>query len=121
MKKFTLVVALSVSALMANFIATPAMSADNAAHNHQDGTATTTPGHADKTKPETPNAPRNKTAAASHDKTGMMDMDAMCDMHKEMMASGSKSERQMMMDERMKGMTAAEKKKHIKMMNEHCK
>jgi hypothetical protein len=120
MKKSSLVFALAASALIATFSLTPAIAADDAQHDHEHGAASTAV-PADKAKPEKPQTSQGKPASTSEDKMGMMDMDAMCDMHKEMMSSKSKSERQAMMNEKMKGMSAADKKKQMKMMDEHCK
>ena len=55
-------------------------------------------------------------ASAPH---AMMDMQAMCDMHKKMMSGKTPAERQAMMNEHMKSM-APEMRQHMQMMHEHC-
>lgn len=56
----------------------------------------------------------------SGDQMAMMDMKAMCDMHKKMMGAKSPEEQKAMMDERMKSMSSEMMKKHKAMMQE-CK
>ncbi|PWF47790.1 hypothetical protein [Massilia glaciei] len=51
---------------------------------------------------------------------GMMEMKAMCDMHKNMMSAKTPEERQAMMDERFKSMSPEMRKKHMEMM-QACK
>jgi hypothetical protein len=55
-------------------------------------------------------------ASAPH---AMMDMQAMCDMHKKMMSAKTPAERQAMMNEHMKSMTP-EMRQHMQMMHEQC-
>jgi hypothetical protein len=55
-------------------------------------------------------------ASAPH---AMMDMQAMCDMHKQMMSGKTPTERQAMMNEHMKSMTP-EMRQHMRMMHEQC-
>ena len=50
----------------------------------------------------------------------MMDMQAMCDMHKKMMSGKTPAEAQAMMDEHMKSM-APEMRQHMQMMHEQCR
>ena len=56
-------------------------------------------------------------AAAPH---AMMDMQAMCDMHKKMMSGKTPAERQAMMEEHMKSMSPG-MRQHMQMMNEQCR
>lgn len=49
-----------------------------------------------------------------------MDMKAMCEHHKQMMAGKSPAEHQAMMNEHMKS-SPAEMRKHMQMMQEQCK
>lgn len=58
---------------------------------------------------------------ASGGQMGMMDMNAMCDMHKKMMSAKTPKERKLMMDERMKSMSPEMMEKHMAMMEEQCK
>jgi hypothetical protein len=51
----------------------------------------------------------------------MKDMQAMCDMHKKMVATKTPEEHQAMMDEKMKSMSPEMKQKHMQMMQEQCK
>lgn len=103
MKKFSIGSAVIAAALITGLAVAPAVAADNALHDHQHG-AVSTPAPADKAKPVKPSASKGKVASTPEN---MMDMNAMCDMHMEMMSSKSKSERQSMMDEEMKGLSAA--------------
>ena len=48
----------------------------------------------------------------------MKDMQAMCDMHRQMMSEKTPAQRQAMMDDHMK---RPEMREHIQMMQEHCK
>lgn len=57
---------------------------------------------------------------ASGEQKAMMDMKAMCDMHKKMMSAKTPEEQKAMMDERMKSMSPEMSKKHKAMMEE-CK
>lgn len=57
---------------------------------------------------------------ASGDQMAMMDMKAMCDKHKKMMAAKTPAEQKAMMDERMKSMSSEMMAKHKAMMQE-CK
>jgi hypothetical protein len=57
--------------------------------------------------------------AAAHQ--GMMDMKAMCDMHRKMMSKGSTADREAMAGKEMKGMPAEQKQQHMKMMDEQCR
>jgi len=62
-------------------------------------------------------AENHSHASAPH---AMMDMQAMCDMHKQMMSGKSPAERQAMMDDHMKSM-APEMRQHMRMMHEQCR
>lgn len=50
----------------------------------------------------------------------MKDMQAMCDMHRQIMSAKTPAERQAMMDDHMKTMSP-EMRKHMQMMQEQCK
>lgn len=52
---------------------------------------------------------------------GSMDIKSMCDMHKNMMSARTPSEREAMMDQRMKSMSPEMRQKHLSMMEEKCK
>lgn len=70
---------------------------------------------------------RPQTAAASppgmmsSDQMGMMDMNAMCDMHKKMMNAKTPEEQKAMMDQNMKSMSPEMMKEHMAMMQGKCK
>jgi hypothetical protein len=57
---------------------------------------------------------------AAGDQMAMMDMKAMCEMHRKMMSTKTPEEQKAMMDERMKSMSPEMMKKHMAMMQE-CK
>ena len=124
MKNSYLAGALKASALAAAVMAAPAMAQD-AEHDHTHGAAlsasVTTPAQ------QAPGARAGKAAKAADSKTaggadkGMMDMKAMCDMHKDMMSMHSPAERQALIDKNMAGMSADAKQKRMSMMDEHCK
>ena len=48
-------------------------------------------------------------------------MKAMCDMHRKMMATKSEKKRRTMANKEMKGMSAEQRRQHMKMMDEMCK
>lgn len=66
-----------------------------------------------------PAAPMERGAPG--DQMAMMDMKAMCDMHKKMMSAKTPDEQKAMMDERMKSMSPEMMQKHMAMMQEKCK
>lgn len=121
MKKYSLVMSLTVSALFATFMAAPVMAQD-AEHDHNHGAAPSASSPVQKKKPAKTKAKTAKSKATSVDgKAGMMDMKTMCDMHKEIMSAEMPSARRAMIDEKMKGMSADEKQKQLEMMDERCK
>lgn len=61
------------------------------------------------------------TAGNQRSMMGSMDMQAMCDMHKDMMNSKSLAERQAMMEQRMKSMSPEMRRQHMEMMEVKCK
>jgi hypothetical protein len=56
----------------------------------------------------------------AHDHGSMMDMKAMCDMHRQMMVGNTPQERQAIIDEHMKSMSP-QMRQHMRMMDEQCK
>jgi len=117
MKKNAVTISLAAALLLASFGASPAI-AQEAEHDHQH--QSTTAGAPEKNaKNETSKAPARPNKAASSE--GMMDMKAMCDMHRQMMASGSQSEREAMAAREFKGMSPEQKQQHMKMMDDRCK
>jgi hypothetical protein len=117
MKKNAVTISLATTLLLASFGASPAI-AQEAEHDHQHQ-STTAGAPEKKAKKETSKAAARPDKAASGE--GMMDMKAMCDMHRQMMASGSQAEREAMADKEFKGMSAEQKHQHMKMMDEQCK
>lgn len=117
MRKNTVVFSLVVTALLASFGMSRAVAQD-AEHDHQHQ-ATSTGSSDKKAKSVAGKSAGKPEEAANHG--GMMDMKAMCDMHREMMSKGSSSEREAMVDKEMKGMSAEQKQQHMKMMDEQCK
>jgi hypothetical protein len=65
-------------------------------------------------------APPHRGGAHAHDGMGAMDMQAMCDRHKQMMGGKTSAEQQAMMQEHMKGMTP-EMHQRMQSMHQHCK
>ena len=57
--------------------------------------------------------------AANHG--GMMEMKAMCDIHRQMMSKGISAEHGAMAEKGMKRMSAEHNQQHMKMMDEQCK
>lgn len=55
-----------------------------------------------------------------HGHGSMMDMNAMCDMHRQMMGGKTPQERQALIDEHMKSMPP-EMREHVRLMDEQCK
>ncbi len=98
-------------ALLAACAVSPAVAQTTGEHDHDHAAAAPA-----KPAAAVPAKPQHQGAGNSK-----MDMQAMCDMHKEMMSAPSASERQAMAERKMKGMSPADKKKHMKMMDEHCK
>lgn len=111
-------VALSLAtALLASYGMSPAI-AQEAEHDHQhQATATGSPEKKAKKAPSKSAAKPHKVAAGKD----MMDMKAMCDMHRQMMSSGSQADREAMADKEFKGMSVEQKHEHMKMMDEQCK
>ena len=70
-----------------------------------------------------PNASHAHGSMMTHDHHGAMDMQAMCERHRQMMGSMSPAEHQAMMQEHMKGMpmSAEHMQKHMQEMQERCK
>lgn len=116
MRKNTVVFSLVATALLISFGMGRAIAQDE--HDHQHQSAST--GSSEKTaKPATGKSsgqPKKESA-----QEGRMDMQAMCDMHRQMMSKGSQAEREAMADKKMKGMSAEQKQQHMKMMDEQCK
>jgi hypothetical protein len=100
MKTSTVVFSLVAAALLPGCGWSRAVAQDEHDHQHQSASA----GSAEKS----PHA-------------GMMDMKAMCDMHRQMMSKGTAADRDAMADTEMKGMSAEQKQQHMKMMDEQCK
>ena len=117
MKKYTVTISLATTLLLASFGMSTAI-AQEAEHDHQhQATTAGAPGNKAKKAADVPAAKPQKTAPGG----GMMDMKSMCDMHRQMMASGSPAERDAMADKEFKGMSAEQKHQHMKMMDEQCK
>lgn len=117
MKKNAVASSLIVTALLANLGLGRAI-AQVAEHDHEHKGAVSQPTEK-KAKSAT-----NKSAGKSHKAAGgegMMDMKSMCDMHRQMMSSGSPEDREAMAAKETKGMTAEQKQQHMKMMDEKCK
>lgn len=94
---------------------TPASAAQQQAqHDHEHGAASASAAAPE--KPAVSGAEKSASAAE-----GKMDMKAMCDMHKDMMSSKSKRGHEAKPDDKTKRMSAAEREKQMKMMDEHCK
>jgi hypothetical protein len=117
MKKNAIAFSLALTALLASLGMERAI-AQEAEHDHQHQAASA--GSLEKkAKPATTKAAAKPNKAAPG---GMMtDMEAMCDMHRQMMSSGSPADREAMIDKEMKGMSAEQKQQHMKMMDEKCK
>lgn len=123
MKNAHLKLALMASAMVATCLAAPAM-AQNTEHDHSHGAASpaSTPAPAQKAASKPAGAPAAGTpSAGTADQGMMMDMKAMCDMHKNMMAMHTPAERQAMVDKEMPGMSSKDKQMRMTMMDEHCK
>jgi hypothetical protein len=117
MKKNTAAFSMAAAALLAIFGMGPAI-AQEAEHDHQhQATTAGTPEKKAKIATSKSAAKPHKAAAGE----GMMDMKAMCDMHRQMMSSGSQADREAMADKEFKGMSAEQKHEHMKMMDEQCK
>lgn len=114
MNRAYLTLALMASALAAACLAAPAM-AQNTEHDHSHGAASS----ASTSSP--PQKAASKPSAGSADQGMMMDMKAMCDMHKNMMAMHTPTERQAMIDKEMPAMSSKDKQMRMTMMDEHCK
>lgn len=92
--------------------------AQEAEHDHQHQAApAASPDKA--AKPATGKSPAKPDKAAPA--ANMMDMQAMCDMHRQMMSKGSAADREAMAAREMHGMSAEQKRQHMKMMDEQCK
>lgn len=108
MKPISSMLAVSMTAILAGLLSGCATSQDAQHKEH----------HPDATSSQTP-AP---TSGSSGDaQMGMMDKQAMCDMHKKMMSAKTPEERRSMMDDRMKTMSPEMMQKHMQMMQEQCK
>jgi hypothetical protein len=117
MKKYAVALSLAATALFVSLGAHPAI-AQEAEHDHQhQATAAGAPEKKVK-KATSKSAAKPQKAAAGE---GMTDMKAMCDMHRQMMSSGSQADRETMADKEFKGMSAEQKHEHMKMMDEKCK
>jgi hypothetical protein len=64
--------------------------------------------------------PEPTAAGPAGERMGMMDKDAMCDMHQQMMAAKTPEERKAMMDEHIKKMSPEMREKHEAMMQKKC-
>lgn len=115
MRKNAVVLSLAASALLAS-LGGCAIAQDEHDHQHQPA-STGSSEKAAKSAPGESGATRHQAAKGE----GMMDMKAMCDMHRQMMTSGSQADREAMADREMKGMSAEQKRQHMKMMDETCK
>lgn len=116
MRKNVVVFALVASALLTGFGTGHAIAQDE--HDHQHQAAST--GSPEKTAKTTTDKSSGQSQKASTP-DGKMDMEAMCDMHRQMMSKGSPADREAMAETEMKGMTAEQKQQHMKMMDELCK
>lgn len=117
MNRNTVALLLPAIAVLASFAVAPAI-AQEAEHDHQHQASTAkSPEKATKKTPGKPATEARKAVSGG----GMMDMKTMCDMHRQMMASGSEADREAMADKEFKGMSAEQKRQHMKMMDEQCK
>ena len=116
MRKNAVVFSLVATALLASSGMGHAIAQDE--HDHQHQSASTAPSEkAEKSTTHRSAAKRHKAANGE----AMMDMKAMCDMHRQMMSKGSSADREAMAAKEMKGMSAEQKQQHMKMMDETCK
>ncbi|TFW13339.1 hypothetical protein E4L96_19760 [Massilia arenosa] len=91
--------------------------AQEAQHDHQHDTAAAAgQPKQESTPPQAGADNRTKPANGS-----MMDMTAMCEMHRKMMGTKSSTERDRMAKKEMKGMSAEQRRQRMKMMDENCK
>jgi hypothetical protein len=117
MKKNAVASSLVVTALLASLGFGRAI-AQVAEHDHEHkGTASQATEKQAKSATGKPAGKPHKAAGGE----GMMDMKAMCDMHRQMMSSGSPADREAMAAKETKGMSAEQKQQHMKMMDEKCK
>jgi len=117
MKKNAIAFSLALTALLASVGIERAI-AQEAEHDHQHQAASSR-------SPDKNAKPATTTSAAKPHQAApggkMMDTQAMCDMHRQMMSSGSPADREAMIDKEMKGMSPEQKQQHMKMMDEKCK
>jgi hypothetical protein len=92
--------------------------AQEAEHDHQHQAAGTGTSEQKAKSAAGKSAAKRHKAAPGDDK---MDMKAMCDMHRQMMSSGSPADREAMADKEMEGMSVEQRRQHMKMMDEKCK
>lgn len=115
MKKSRFVFSLAAAVLSTSLWPGPALAQDTGHDHEHDKASTTSPER--KSKPATTPAAESRTATS----TDMMDMKAMCDMHRNMMSASSPADRKAMMDKAMKGMSKEQKRQRMQMMEEKCK
>lgn len=115
-KNFVVFSLVATTAVLASFGMGTAIAQDEHDHQHQ---AASTASSEKSAKPAKGKSAGKTQKAASH--SGMMDMKAMCEMHRQMMSKGSPADREAMADKEMKGMSAEQKQQRMKMMDEQCK